>query len=59
MDGCDQPRHPPQYASREGADEQIGRLRRDVEALKKQIGELTDAQQQATASKNTRRVRDL
>jgi hypothetical protein len=38
---------PPQYASREGADEQIGRLRREVEALKKQIGELTEAQQQA------------
>jgi hypothetical protein len=38
---------PLQYASREGADEQIGRFRREVEALKKQIGELTDAQQQA------------
>jgi hypothetical protein len=30
---------PPQYASHEGADEQIGRLGREVEALKKQIGE--------------------
>jgi hypothetical protein len=36
-----------QYASREGSDEQIGRLRREVEALKKEIGELTEAQQQA------------
>jgi hypothetical protein len=37
----------PQFASREGSDEQIGRLRREVEALKKEIGELTEARQQA------------
>jgi hypothetical protein len=36
-----------QLASREGPDEQIGRLRREIETLKKEIGELTDAQEQA------------
>jgi hypothetical protein len=36
----------PQLASREGSDEQIGRLRREIEALKQKIGELTEAQQQ-------------
>jgi hypothetical protein len=36
-----------QYATREGSDEQIDRLRREVEALKKEIGDLTQAQQQS------------
>ena len=38
----------PQLASREGADDQVVRLRRQVEALTKEIGELTEAQQRAT-----------
>jgi hypothetical protein len=37
----------PQLASREGSDTQIGRLRREIDALKKEIGQLTEAQQQA------------
>jgi hypothetical protein len=38
----------PQLASREGADDQVVRLRRQVEALRKEIGDLTEAQQRAT-----------
>jgi len=37
----------PQLASREGPDEQIGRLRREIEVLQQEIAELTEAQQQA------------
>src|SRR5262249_27814179 len=38
----------PQLASREGAEDQVVRLRRQVEALRKEIGDLTEAQQRAT-----------
>jgi hypothetical protein len=38
----------PQLASREGTDDQVVRLRRQVEALQREIGELTEAQQRAT-----------
>jgi hypothetical protein len=38
----------PQLGSREGADDQVVRLRRQVEALRKEIGDLTEAQQRAT-----------
>ena len=38
----------PQFASRESADDQIGRLRREVETLKRDIVELTEARQRAS-----------
>ena len=37
----------PQLASREGTDEQVVGLRRQVEALQREVGELTEAQQRA------------
>jgi hypothetical protein len=38
----------PQRASREATDEELDRLRREMDALRSEIGELTRAQQQAT-----------
>lgn len=38
----------PHSASREGSDDELGRLRREVDALRREIGDLTQAQQQAT-----------
>lgn len=38
----------PRSASREGPDDELDRLRREVEALRSEIGDLTQAQQQAT-----------
>lgn len=38
----------PRSASREGSDDELDRLRREVEGLRSEIGDLTRAQQQAT-----------
>ena len=38
----------PHSASREGPDDELGRLRREVDALRSEIGDLSQAQQQAT-----------